>query len=237
MAKLPKDYLDIEKYNDEDEIEEYDADIEKYDDDEEYDADEIEEAEKQKIREEQERAERQARREQVLADRKRIGEENLAELVKLHNDGFDSFSPENIIGKRVKHLRDIYGFKSPTDFSRKAGINRTTLYHCEKGDSPIKISTVRKIIAGFDMDVYDFAYSPKKYDDFVEHHKITEDTLFDVPKNIFDFRDYVLNSVQSLNFSYNVNGIMKRVPVKYVLTLKKLLESSFEVLDLMTHDL
>ena len=217
MPKLPKfiDPLDIEDY----------------------DADEIEEAEKQKIREEQERAERKAKREQVLADRKRIGEENLVELVKLHNDGFDKFSPKNIIGKRVKFLRDIYGFKSPTDFSRRAGIDRTTLYHCEKGDSPIKISTVRKIIAAFDMDVYDFAYSPKKYNEFVEHNKITNDTLFDVPKNIFDFRDYVLNSVQSLDFSYNVNGIMKRVPAKYVITLKSLLESSFKVLDLMTHDL
>lgn len=203
---------------------------------EDYDADEMEEIEKHKLGEEQERAERQARREQVLVDRKRIGEENLAELVKLHNDGFYSTAPENIIGKRVKYLRDIYGFKSPSDFSRKAGINRTTLYHCENGDSPIKISTVRKIIAGFDMDAYDFAYSPNKYDDFVEYHKITEDTLFDVSKNIFDFRDYVLGSVQSLNFSYNVNGIMKRVPAKYIITLKKLLESSFEILDLMTHD-
>lgn len=212
MPKLPKfiDPLDIEDY----------------------DADAIEEAEQKQLNEEDSKTIRNIQRENFKKSRDVEGDKNLAALVKLHNDGFYTTSPENIVGNRVKYLRELYGY-TPTDLSRKIGINRTTLYHCENGDSPIKPKTVKKIIAGLDVDAYDFSYAPESYDEWIAYQ---ENSLINVPKNIFEFRDYVLSAIYSQHFSYIQNGEPKRVPSKYILLLKNSLQSSFDILDLIAHD-
>ena len=156
------------------------------------------------------------------------GPVNYDRLRQMQKDG--KLSNTNYIGERVLYLRNQL-YLEPIDVYEPAGISKSTLYRVEQGEHAPTESVILKILYALQISLADFACFP---DDF-EHWKsiITEpDSSYDVYK----FRDEVLEKLSRYSFSYKNSGKTIKFPRAHINLLKKLIESSFEVLDIVPHD-
>ena len=156
------------------------------------------------------------------------GTVNYDRLRQMQKDG--KLSNTNYIGERVLYLRNQLDLE-PIDVYEPAGISKSTLYRVEQGEHAPTESVIQKILYALQISLADFACFP---DDF-EHWKsiITEpDSSYDVYK----FRDEVLEKLSRYSFSYKNSGKTIKFPRAHINLLKKLIESSFEVLDIVPHD-
>lgn len=156
------------------------------------------------------------------------GPVNYDRLRQMQKDG--KLSNTNYIGERVLYLRNQLDLE-PIDVYEPAGISKSTLYRVEQGEHAPTESVIQKILYALQISLADFACFP---DDF-EHWKsiITEpDSSYDVYK----FRDEVLEKLSRYSFSYKNSGKTIKFPRAHINLLKKLIESSFEVLDIVPHD-
>lgn len=156
------------------------------------------------------------------------GPVNYDRLRQMQKDG--KLSNTNYIGERVLYLRNQLDLE-PIDVYEPAGISKSTLYRVEQGEHAPTESVILKILYALQISLADFACFP---DDF-EHWKsiITEpDSSYDVYK----FRDEVLEKLSRYSFSYKNSGKTIKFPRAHINLLKRLIESSFEVLDIVPHD-
>lgn len=135
------------------------------------------------------------------------------------------------IAERLQYIFETKNIEK-TSFARQIGIGRTTIHRYLSGAATPSRKKLLVIIDALDMEVADFCYEPQNFKKWKEELETTQKHTND----IFDLKESVLSSLSKNNFSYLHNGEIKPLPYRYYKILKTMLESSFRVLDLLSHD-
>lgn len=135
------------------------------------------------------------------------------------------------IENRLSYLFKKKGIEQK-EFARQIGLSRTTLYRYLEGKTAPNKKKLLLIIDALDMEVADFCYEPRDFDKWKASLEADAVRRHDV----FQMRDRLLSEISQNNFTYQYNGHPVRLPRKYYLILKTMLESSFRILDLLAHD-
>lgn len=153
---------------------------------------------------------------------------NFEKLRELQKDG--QASGTNYIGERVAYLREVSNMQ-PVDVYSSAGISKTTLYRIEEGRNIPTMKVFGKVLFALSTSLADFSCFPGDFEKWKSVITETEGTV-----NIYKYRNDILKDLENCIFVYKVSGKKVRFPRKHFLVLKKMIESSFAVLDLQPHD-
>ena len=135
------------------------------------------------------------------------------------------------IGDRLTYLFEKKQIEKAS-FARQIGVGRTTLHRYLKGTATPSEKKLLIIIDALEMDVGDFCYEPKD----TEKWKIMLEESTKRSSDIFELKNEFLEKLAKNHFTYTYKGSTYRLPYKHYITLKTMLESSFKVLDLLSHD-
>ncbi len=169
--------------------------------------------------------EEQAKR---LQDWDTKGLEFLRALRTLQIDAIRKGEQKNYIGERILYIREV-NHQSQADLYQKAGVSKSTMIRCEEGINVPNEATLCKIVSGLDdFSLADFACFPGDF----EAWKRSLTGPDDAP-DIFEYAQSVVNTLGRGAFSYKVGESRLRVPYKCISKIKKLVEASFSVLELL----
>ena len=90
---------------------------------------------------------------------------------------------------------------------------------------------LRKLIDGLLVTVADFCYEPDDFELWKSCFVPSDNGV-----NIFSYRANILQEMQKNVYYYKMGDKLVRLPNSYFMKLRKLLVSSFEILDLLNHD-
>lgn len=135
------------------------------------------------------------------------------------------------IGDRLTYLFEKKQIEKAS-FARQIGVGRTTLHRYLKGTATPSEKKLLLIIDALEMDAGDFCYEPKD----IEKWKMNLEEGAKRSSDIFELKNEFLEKLARNHFTYTYKGSTYRLPYKHYITLKTMLESSFKVLDLLSHD-
>ena len=135
------------------------------------------------------------------------------------------------IGQRLTYLFEEKKIER-THFARQIGVSRSTLFRYCMGKNAPNPKKLLVIIDALDMTVADFCYAPKD----LEKWKASLEKKPTQKNDIFDLRDNLLGQLCTNDFTYQYKGETIRLPHRHYVILKAMVESSFRILDLISHD-
>ena len=136
------------------------------------------------------------------------------------------------IGKRIDFLLEKAQIEKTT-LARQIGVGRTTIHRYISGTTVPNRKKLLLIVDALSLSLGDFCYEPRSFDNW---KNALEKNLR--PENdVFIFRDNILNMIAKNNFTYQNNEKILRLPHKYYVVIKTMLEGSLRVLDLLSHDI
>lgn len=168
--------------------------------------------------------------ERIEKNWKNQGKTNFEKLKQQQMYPYDNPSEyTNCIGKRIQHLREKQNMKAK-EFYATARIAKTTLYRLEQGTHIPSDKIFSRVLEALSISLADFSCFPENFKEWTEALEESKDEI-----DIFKFRDKVLSEIKNGHFVWIVSGRKVRIPHNHINLIRKLLEDSFGVLDLLPH--
>lgn len=141
-----------------------------------------------------------------------------------------AYEGESYIGERIAFLMKKNN-QEVAEFCRNIGMSRSSLHRYIKGSFLPSEKSLRKIIEGLFVSVADFCYEPNDFEKWKSAFGKANEV-----NDIFKFKEELLSKLRINNFTYQANGITRRLPNRYFELMRSILKSSLGVLDLLPHD-